>query len=109
MKPSSHAEWTRMAPLLVAIAREIAERTLVITKLERLSPSKTVRLSQSAVLATHRKELRLALDELGRLGWERDPDRPLRFRRVGAAGVGGHWAPDGTAFYNSLDLGTAWS
>lgn len=97
---------TPMAPLLRSVATEIVERTLEVSKLEFRLPRARDAAARSrieAALANHRRELRLAREELAALGWERDDKLPLCFLRTGADGrTETRWKLEDTGFYRSL-------
>jgi len=101
------AQARRMSPLLRSIAKEIVERTAAIAQIEcQLAAPRKKNLGQLvSLLASHRRELRLAEAELTRLGWKREKSAPLRFSSAREDGVA--WQPDESVFY--LDLGLSWS
>jgi hypothetical protein len=70
----------RLRPLLEGIAREIEERNQAIRRLNRGSRSGAGRhldaAERTALLATHKLQRRLAVEELEALGCSVDPDDP---------------------------------
>lgn len=97
----------RLVPLLRAIATEIGERTHAIDTLEarleqiahrgRLSEAQAERQAgYESALVVHRRELRVAKNELNKLGCTLDEDHPLRVLIPGADGNLAHgwsWTP----------------
>jgi hypothetical protein len=82
-------EAAKLIPLLRSITREIEDRTSAIASLEatvaesrlpKSSPARDDRdsFAKQAELANQRRELRLAKQELARLGCTLDLDHPLR-------------------------------
>ncbi len=76
-------EAERLRPLLEAIAREIEERSEAIQRLTRAAQRRSARGNDAAAgndaiakLATHKRELRLAVEELETLGCTVDPADP---------------------------------
>ena len=99
-----HAE--ALVPLLRSIMQEIQERARAIARLERRREILTAaegaydrenRLADvDGRLSVHRRELRLAMKELERLGCALDQDDPLRVRipgRDGKLDKGFSWSP----------------
>lgn len=94
----------RLVPLLRSITRELSERTEAIELLEarldtrggvgKREPSAESAITRSE-LAQQRRDLRLARQELARLGCELDEDHPLRVLIPGKRG--------------DLQTGFAWS
>lgn len=86
----------RLVPILRSIMLEIAERTAAIEMLEaRLETLSAPQFAKTgaherreiqAELATHRRELRLANQELPRIGCARDDDHPARILIRGESG-----------------------
>ncbi len=86
----------RLVPILRSIMQEIAERTAAVEELEtRLAALSAPQFSRTgaqerrsiqAELATHRRELRLANQELPRIGCARDDDHPARILIRGESG-----------------------
>ena len=84
---------TRLVPLLGSITREIQERTVRLDRIERKIHNITSARGESADVsnlvaeaATHRRELRLAKDELLELGCSIVGTRPLTIRIPGRRG-----------------------
>lgn len=85
-----------LVPMLRSIMQEIVERTAAIetleAQLETLSEPRyrrthsEDRLAVQAALATHRRELRRANQELPRIGCARDDDHPARILIRGESG-----------------------
>lgn len=86
----------RLLPLLRSISTELRERSDAIEDLDqrllelqskggRRKKSNEL-LNAEATLAHHRRELRLAQGELGKLGCVQDQDHPLRILIPGAQG-----------------------
>ena len=100
-----------VTPLLRSIAAELVSRSLAILDLEaRLEATQELPGDHerevgllAADLANQRRELRHAENELRRLGWKRDQDRPLRFFSATRPDEA-EWQLQGTGFYRSLDL-----
>ena len=99
--------------MLRSIAEELAARTMAVVELE--SRIKKLRAGASgdpgelpsliAALANHRRELRLVDKELERLGWKRDPERPMNFVSADPETEDvNSWQLQGTGFYRSLDV-----
>jgi hypothetical protein len=97
-----HAE--ELIPFLRSIADEIGERSRAIEHLERVLASKAEKRAPltresrdaGAALAHQRRELRLAKQELERLGCIQDEEDPLRIRIPGEDGTletGYAWIP----------------
>lgn len=90
------ARATRLVPILRSIMQEIVERTTAIEDLEaqldahseppRRRSGADERLAVQAALATHRRELRRANQELPRIGCARDDDHPARILIPGESG-----------------------
>ena len=88
------AEAEKLLPLLVSIGREVKNRIRAIDEIEqklaKQGPATAARAQEMAQavaeLATHKRELRLALKELERLGCELDEDHPLRILIPGLNG-----------------------
>ena len=87
----------KLVPLLISISREIRERGHAIQVLEGKSKKRKgkgdpVDPATEARLATERRELRLALRELARLGCVLDELHPFRILIPGKAGdlLGGY-------------------
>lgn len=84
----------KLLPLLVSIGREVKNRIRAITELEEklahYSPANPPRDEAGgeliAQLAIHKRELRLSLEELERLGCDLDADHPLRILIPGLNG-----------------------
>lgn len=103
----------QMAPLFRSIAKEVVERSFAIVKLEEESKSlagtsgaKHERAATMvANLANQKRELRRSVEELRDLGWERDPEQPLRFRARGLTGESSYtWRPEDSFFYRSAQI-----
>lgn len=99
-----------MQPLLSSIATEISERSLAVLELEaRLEKLRAARTDPrelrvlAARLAHQKRELRLATEELERLGWKRDGARPLRFFYGEDVQREVSWQPENTGFFRALD------
>ena len=84
----------KLLPLLVSIGREVKNRLRAIDELEQqlahYGPANPPRDPEGteavAQLALHKRELRLALKELERLGCDLDADHPLRILIPGLNG-----------------------
>jgi hypothetical protein len=93
-----------LVPLLESITRELTERRhearvteTAIRRLRRQGGTAEELTDLRAILATHKREIRLALAELERLGCSVDTDRPSRVLIPGVDGSleGGYaWDPD---------------
>jgi hypothetical protein len=103
----------QMIPLLRSIAREVVERSFAILQLE--SESKALQEAPRAArqkgptlvakLANQKRELRRSVEELRDLGWERDPEQPLRFKARGLRGEETYtWRPEDSFFYRSAQI-----
>lgn len=87
----------RLIPILRSITREIRERTRGIDDLESRLNSASAQAGQDGrsidpfeiqpALANHRRQLRLAKQELARLGCILDEDHPLRILIPGEDGT----------------------
>lgn len=103
-----------VTPLLRSIAAELVSRSLAIIDLEaRIEATQALQGDHDrdvsllmADLATQRRELRRAENELKRLGWKRDQRRPLRFLSATSPDEA-EWQLAGTGFYRSLDATSA--
>lgn len=92
----------QLVPLLRSITHEILERTAAIERLELAlvqgAPSPAGDAGLDAELVGQRRELRLAKQELSRLGCAIDQDHPLRVLIPGASGQAGFaWGLDDEA------------
>ena len=84
----------KLLPLLVSIGREVKNRIRAIDELEQklasygpTNPARDQAATEAiAQLAVHKRELRLALKELERLGCDLDADHPLRILIPGLNG-----------------------
>lgn len=95
-----------LVPLLESITRELNERRhearlteAAISRLRRRGGSSATLSDLRAVLATHNREIRLALAELERLGCTVDLEGPFRVLIPGVDGslAGGYaWDPEET-------------
>lgn len=93
-----------LVPLLESITRELTERRRAarstesaISRIQRRGGSSADLTDLRALLATHRREIRLALAELERLGCAVDEEHPSRVLIPGVDGrlEGGYaWDPD---------------
>lgn len=93
-----------LVPLLESITRELNERRheaglteTAIRRVRRRGGTAQELTDLRAILATHKREIRLALAELERLGCSVDTDRPSRVLIPGVDGrlEGGYaWDPD---------------
>jgi hypothetical protein len=87
-------EIEKLVPLLVSIGREVKNRIRAIDELEQklarygsANPARDAAANEiQAQLSTHKRELRLALKELERLGCDLDEDHPLRILIPGLNG-----------------------
>lgn len=109
LQQASPEALARMFPLLRSIAKEVVERSYTIVQLEdetRAHATDSVDvLELVSRLANHKRELRHSIEELRDLGWERDPEQPLRFRSSGAgAGETFTWSPEDSFFYRSAQI-----
>lgn len=95
-KPAyAEPEAEKLVPLLVSIGREVKNRIRAIDAIEqelsKYGPTRPAKDGQAAELhaqlSTHKRELRLALKELERLGCELDADHPLRILIPGLNGA----------------------
>ena len=89
----------QLVPLLRSITREILERTAAIERLELASMQGAATpdggAGVEADLVGQRRELRLAKQELARLGCAIDQDHPLRVLIPGTQGQAGFaWSVD---------------
>ncbi len=113
LQQASPEALARMFPLLRSIAKEVVERSYTIVQLEDETRALEGAHATGSVdvlelvsrLANHKRELRHSVEELRELGWERDPEQPLRFRSKGAgAGETFTWSPEDSFFYRSAQI-----